>query len=193
MSFSPKALAPGTRYDGIAMAIHWITAVLMIYMVFFGEDLMKSGIRLARAGDAANASFQPSIHVTIGISILLLTLLRIVWRITHTAPAYPASMKRYEVVGSKSLHGLFYLLLVGLPITGWLAFGEAVSRLPALSATTFYGAIPVPAPPVTSRLFGEMHGLGSNLAMALIGLHVLAALKHQFIDKDSILSRMLPW
>ena len=187
------SLAPKTRYDGVAMTIHWVTAVLMIYMVFFGEDLMKTGMRAARAGDATNATFQPSIHVSIGLAILLLTLLRVVWRLTHTAPAYPASMKRYEVVGSKSLHGIFYLLLIGLPITGWLSFGEVAARLPALVGTSFFGALPVPLAPFTTRIFGEMHGLGSNLAMALIGLHVLAALKHQFIDKDSIFSRILPW
>ena len=187
------ALAPKTRYDGVAMIIHWLTAVLMIYMVFFGEDLIKSGMRAARAGATADVTFQPSIHVSLGLTILLLTLLRVVWRLTHTAPAYPASMKRYEVVGSKSLHGIFYLLLIGLPITGWLAFGEVAARLPALLGTSFYGVMPVPAPPFTAGIFGEMHSLGSNLAMALIGLHVLAALKHQFIDKDSIFSRILPW
>ena len=187
------ALAPKTRYDGVAMIIHWVTAVLMIYMVFLGEDLIKSGMRAARSGDAANATFLPSIHVSIGVTLLLLTLLRVVWRLVHTPPAYPANMKRYEVVGSKSLHGIFYLLLLGLPITGWLSFGEVAARLPALAGTTFFGAMPVPLAPVTTRIFGEMHGLGSNLAMALIGLHVLAALKHQFIDKDSIFSRILPW
>ncbi len=185
------SLSPKNRYDGVAMTIHWLTAVLMIYMVLLGEDLMKSGMRAARAGAAA--TFQPSIHVSIGLTILLLTLLRVVWRLTHTAPAYPAGMKRYEVVGAKSLHGLFYLLLIGLPITGWLSFGEVVARLPALAGTSFYGVLPVPAAPVTSRIFGEMHGLGANLAMALIGLHVLAALKHQFIDSDNIFGRMLPW
>ena len=106
------SLATKTRYDGVAMIIHWLTAVLMIYMVFFGEDLIKSGMRAAKAGDAANATFQPSIHVSIGITILLLTVLRVIWRLTHPAPAYPASMKHYEVVGSKALHGIFYLLLL---------------------------------------------------------------------------------
>ena len=187
------SLATKTRYDGVAMIIHWLTAVLMIYMVFFGEDLIKSGMRAAKAGDAANATFQPSIHVSIGITILLLTVLRVIWRLTHPAPAYPASMKHYEVVGSKALHGIFYLLLLGLPITGWLAFGEVAARLPGIVGTSFYGVMQVPPPPFTASIFGEAHSLGSNLAMALIGLHVLAALKHQFIDKDSIFSRILPW
>lgn len=186
-------VAPKTRYDGVAMIIHWLTAVLMIYMVFFGEDLMKSGEKLAKAGDTANATFEPSIHVTLGVSIFLLTILRIIWRLTHTVPAYPASMKRYEVVGSKSLHGLFYLLLIAIPLTGWITFGGFSEEVPVMAQAQVFGLFAMPQPPFTSHLFKELHELGSNAAMVLIILHVLAALKHQFIDKDSILGRMLPW
>lgn len=186
-------VAPKTRYDGVAMIIHWFTAVLMIYMVFFGEDLMKSGEKLAKAGDTASATFEPSIHVTLGVSIFLLTILRIIWRLTHTAPAYPASMKRYEVVGSKSLHGLFYLLLIAIPLTGWITFGGFSEEVPVMAQAQVFGLFAMPQPPFTSHLFKELHELGSNAAMVLIILHVLAALKHQFIDKDSILGRMLPW
>ena len=187
------SLAPKTRYDGVAMLIHWLTAVLMIYMVFFGEDLMKSGESLARAGDTANATFEPSIHVTIGVSVFVLTLLRILWRVTHTAPPYPATMKRYEVVGSKSLHGIFYLMLLAIPFTGWITLGGFTAENPVMQNVQVFGLFTMPQPPFTAHVFKEMHELGSNAAMFLIGLHVLAALKHQFIDKDSIFGRMLPW
>ena len=187
------ALAPKTRYDGVAMIIHWLTAVLMIYMVFFGEDLMKSGEELAKAGDIANATFEPSIHVTLGVSILLLTILRILWRVSHTAPAYPASMKRYEVVASKSLHGLFYILLIAIPLTGWLTFGRFSQGHQIMQQIQVFGLFTLPQPPFAPSWGKEMHELGSNAAMVLIGLHVLAALKHQFIDKDGIFGRMLPW
>ncbi|MCA3561292.1 MAG: cytochrome b [Aestuariivirga sp.] len=187
------SLVPKNRYDGVAMIIHWLTAVLMIYMVFFGEDLMKEGEHLAKAGDTANATFEPSIHVSLGVSILLLTVLRIVWRLTHTAPAYPASMKRYEVVGSKSLHGLFYLLLIAVPLTGWIAFGGFSEEVPAMAQAQVFGLFAMPQPPFSGEWAGELHGLGANAAMVFIGLHVLAALKHQFIDKDAIFGRMLPW
>lgn len=180
-----------TRYDSVAMALHWVIAVLMIYMVFFGEDLMRNGERLANS-DPAAAIFQPSIHVTIGVSILVLTLIRVVWRLTHRPPDYPPTMKRYEVVGSKALHGIFYLLLIGLPLTGWIALGGLVNQHPVMAGIDVFGAFPMPQPPFTSRIFRELHALGSNLAMALIGLHVLAALKHQFLDGDGVFRRMLP-
>lgn len=186
-------LVPKSRYDGVAMIIHWLTAVLMIYMVFFGEDLMKSGEHLAEAGDTANATFEPSIHVSLGVSILLLTVLRILWRLTHTAPAYPDTMKRYEVIGSKSLHGLFYILLLAIPLTGWIAFGGFSEEVPVMAQAEVFGLFAMPQPPFSGEWAGELHGLGANAAMVLIIIHVLAALKHQFIDKDGIFGRMLPW
>ena len=182
-----------TRYDAVAMVIHWLTAALMIYMVFFGEDLMKEGEHAAKAGDAANATFEPSVHVSLGVSILLLTLLRILWRVTHTAPPYPVTMKRYEVIASKSIHGLFYLLMILIPLTGWLSFGGFLEELPAMAGVQIFGMYPVPAAPVTGESFKELHEIGSNVAIALIILHVLAALKHQFLDRDGILKRMLPY
>lgn len=186
-------VAPKTRYDGVAMIIHWLTAVLMIFMVFFGEDLMSEGEELSKQPDPTGATFQPSIHVTIGVTILLLTLIRIVWRIGHTAPPYPASMKRYEVVGSKALHGIFYILLIGIPLTGWFAFGPFSQGHAIMQQIQVYGLFTLPQPPFFSREAKELHELGSNAAMFLIGLHVLAALKHQFIDKDGIFGRILPW
>lgn len=181
-----------TRYDAVAMIIHWITAILMIFMVIFGEDLMKEGEHAAKAGDVANATFEPSIHVSLGVAILLLTVLRIIWRVTHAAPPYPATMKRYEVVASKSLHGLFYLLLIAIPLTGWLTFGGFLAEVPAMEGVRVFGMFPVPVAPVTGKSFKELHEIGSNAAMILIILHVLAALKHQFVDGDGIFRRMLP-
>ncbi len=181
------------RYDAVAMVIHWLTAALMIAMIIFGEDLMESGERAAKAGDIVNITFEPSLHVSLGVAILLLTLLRIVWRMTHAAPAYPATMKRYEIVASKSLHGLFYLLMIAIPLTGWLAFGSFLAEAPAMAGVQVFGAFPVPASPVTGESFEEFHEIGSNLAMVFIILHTLAALKHQFLDRDGILKRMLPF
>lgn len=181
-----------TRYDSVAMIIHWLTAALMIFMIFFGEDLMKAGEEAGEAGEALSGTFGPSLHVSIGATILILTLLRILWRVTHKAPPYPATMKRYEVVGSAALHGLFYLLLVGIPLTGWLAFGGFVAEEPAMAAVRVFGAFPVPAGPSGMGEVKELHEIGSNAAMLLAGLHILAALKHQFIDGDGLFRRMLP-
>jgi cytochrome b561 len=181
-----------TRYDAVAMTIHWLTAALMIFMIALGENMMESGEDAARAGDLAGATFPPTLHVSVGVSILLLTLLRIVWRMSHAAPPYPATMKSYEITASRALHGLFYLLMIGIPLTGWLAFGNFLSEAPALAGIKLFGLIPIPAAPLTGETFGDIHEIGSRLAMLLIILHTLAALKHQFLDRDGILKRMLP-
>lgn len=179
-----------TRYDSVAMLIHWITAALMIFMIFFGEELMEAGEEAEEAGEALSGTFGPSLHVSIGVAILLLTLLRILWRVTHKAPPYPVTMKRYEVIGSAALHGLFYVLLIGLPITGWLAFGGFVAEEPAMAGVRVFSAFPLPEAPFS--LPKGPHALGSNVAMVLTGLHILAALKHQFVDGDGLFRRMLP-
>lgn len=177
-----------SRYDLVSMIIHWVTALLLIFMLVFGEELMEEGER----GEGLGSAFGPSLHVSIGATILILTLFRIVWRLSHKAPAHPLSMKPHEVLAARAVHGLFYLLLIGIPLTGWLAFGGFVAEEPAMAAVRVFGAFPVPSPPFVPDDIEDVHEIGSNIAMILAGLHVLAALKHQFIDGDGIFRRMLP-
>ena len=177
---------PNSRYDLVSMAIHWITALLMIGMVFFGEELME-------VEDGTGGTLLPSLHVSIGIAILLLTLFRIFWRMINPAPPLPVTMAAWEVTASKATHLLFYAALIDIPLTGWLAFGEFVADEPGMSGVTVFGMFPVPGVP--SLLGGEaedIHEIGSKVAMVLIILHVLAALKHQFISRDGLMKRMIP-
>jgi cytochrome b561 len=180
------------KYDGVAMLLHWVTAVLMIVMIFFGEDLMGEGEEAGEAAGAAVSTFLPSIHVSIGVTILVLTVLRLLWRVMNPPPPYPATMKPWEVTVSKVTHLLFYVLMIGLPLTGWLAFPEFLRETPAMSGVTVFGLFPLPVAPAFGEFGGEVHEIGSNAAMVLVILHVLAALKHQFIDHDTILRRMSP-
>lgn len=185
-----------TRYNGVAMALHWITALMMIFMIIFGEELMEAGEHGEEAeeliGAAANAAFLPSLHVSIGAAILLLTVLRIAWRVITPAPPYPANMKPWEIGAAKVTHALFYALMIGIPLTGWLAFGGFLQEEPALSAVRIFGLFSVPAGPVLGEFMKEVHEIGSNAAMILLILHVLAALKHQFVDGDGVFGRMVP-
>jgi len=82
--------------------------------------------------------------------------------------------------------------MIGLPLTGWLAFPEFLRETPAMSGVTVFGLFPLPVAPAFGEFGGEVHEIGSNAAMVLVILHVLAALKHQFIDHDTILRRMSP-
>jgi cytochrome b561 len=177
--------AARTRYDAVAMSLHWFIAVLLIFMLFFGEDLIK--------GKGAGGAFGPSLHVSIGSAILVLSVFRLVWRLINPPPAYPASMASWEQMAAKAMHLLFYVLLIGLPLTGWLATPKFLSEKGAMMDLTVFGAFPLPDAPSLGLPMKGIHELGSNIGIALLALHVLAALKHHFINRDNVLRRMLPF
>jgi cytochrome b561 len=167
------------------MSLHWFIAVLLIFMLFFGEELMK--------GKGAGGAFGPSLHVSIGSAILVLSVFRLAWRLINPPPAYPASMARWEQVAAKATHLLFYVLLIGMPLTGWLATPKFLSEKGAMMGLTIFGAFPPPGAPNLGLPMKAIHELGSNFGIALLALHVLAAFKHHFINRDGVLRRMLPF
>jgi cytochrome b561 len=173
-----------TRYDAVAMSLHWLIAVLLIFMLFFGEELME-----AEDGGA----FGPSLHVSIGSAILVLSVFRLIWRLINPPPAYSGSMAPWERIASTATHLLFYALLIGIPLTGWLATPKFLSEEGAMAGLTLFGAFPLPGAPNLGLPMKAIHNLGSNFGIALLALHVLAALKHQLINRDDVLRRMLPF
>ena len=173
-----------TRYDTVAMNLHWLIAALLIFMLSFGGGLMET-----KGGSSAPA---PSVHVSIGVSILVLTFFRLAWRIANPPPAYPASMAKWEQMASKATQLLFYVLLIGIPLTGWLATPRFLSHSETIMGITVFGAFPLPGAPNVGLPMRGIHELLSNLSIALLALHVLAALKHHFINRDGVLRRMLP-
>ena len=176
--------AAKTKYDTVAMGLHWLIAALLIFMLIFGEDLMEAG--------EGGGSLAPSVHVSIGSAILALTVLRLVWRLANPPPAYPAGMARWEQMASKAVQVLFYMLLIDIPLTGWLAMPRFLSEEAAMTGITIFGAFPVPGAPSLGLPMRGIHELMSNLGIALLTLHVLAALKHHFINRDDVVRRMLP-
>ena len=175
--------AARTKYDAVAMSLHWLIALLLIFMLFFGEDLMD---------EKEVGRFGPSLHVSIGSAILVLNVLRLVWRLFNPPPAYPASMAPWERVASTATHLLFYVLLIGIPLMGWLATPKFLSEEGSMAGLTLFGAFPLPGVPSLDLPMKGIHELGSNVGIALLALHVLAALKHHFINRDGVLRRMLP-
>lgn len=171
-----------SRYSTVAIALHWLIAVLMIYMILFGEDLIR------RPTD----TFYPSLHASIGISVLILSLARLGWRLMNPPPALPSTMKAWEVTVSHVTHWLFYVLMIGLPLTGLMAFTQQLPKEVILNGTTLFGIAPVPGLPDLGGMGRNLHSLSSKAAEVLIILHVVAALKHQFWDKDKLLNRMSP-
>lgn len=180
------AVTSAARYSRGAIVLHWLIAVLIVLNIaaaWVSEGLSKAD----RATVMGN-------HKAIGITVLLLTVLRIVWRLMHRPPPLLESLKAWEAALSRVVHAGFYFLMLAIPLTGW-AMSSAFSKGAGVS---LFGLVTVPALPVgydkpTAGLFAELHELLAYLMIALIGLHVAGALKHQLIDKDGTLRRMVPW
>lgn len=179
------------RYTGVAMALHWLIALGIL-----GQ--LGLGLAMTRLGFSQMERYQLyQLHKSIGVTILLAVALRALWRLGHRPPPLPAAMPALERRAAETTHGLLYLLMLGLPLTGWALVSASPFNLP----TYLYGAIPWPHLPLFSTLEDKkpaeevlktIHAIGGWLVIAVVGVHAAAALRHHFLLKDDILIRMLP-
>ncbi len=188
----PPATARQQRYTAVAIALHWAIALLIIGMIAVGwiMDAMPGG-----PGSAKIAIIQ--FHKAVGITILMLTIARIIWRIMNPPPAEPR-MPKWQSLLASSVHILLYVLMIAMPLTGWIMASAEISQHDTRYFGTFEMYVPgIPGLPAETREgiaegFEQIH---SNLAWVIIGLlvlHVTGALKHQLVDKDGLLARMAP-
>lgn len=176
-----------SRYDPVAVFLHWATALMIILLLsvgFFMEDFPESF-----RGDVF------TLHKSIGITVLGLSVFRVIWRLMNPPPALPATLKPHERRLAKAAHSLLYVLILAMPLSGWLMV-SASRKYP--TSYFWLGEVPFIPMPVgvdakaAREVFGEAHELLAIGAIALITLHIAAALKHHFIYKDTVLTRMLP-
>ena len=177
------------RYGNVSVALHWIIAALIVIQVclgwYFNEVLPDH---------SPEQRSLITLHVSVGLTILLLVLVRIVWRLTHPAPPLPEGLATWERLLARTTHVLFYILLLALPLTGW----ALVSGRPGQIA--FWG-IPWPHLPGVASLVPDRAARKSLqhlhvytliwVVVANLALHVAGALKHQF-DGHPVLWRMIP-
>jgi cytochrome b561 len=166
------------RYGRIAIAIHWISAVLII-------GLMIAGFRAADMADPAAKAALLRIHAPLGIAVLVLTLARIAWwHFADRKPPDPADMPRLQAIAAKSVHGLLYAAILGL-----VGSGIALLALSGAGAILFGGA-PGPLPDFWDFAPRYGHAAMARLMALLLLAHTGAALYHQFIRRDRLLARM---
>jgi cytochrome b561 len=175
-----------SRYSRPAIVLHWVTVPLMMFMLFVGQGYMH----VPRGGSLAG--FQPSTHVTAGILILLLSVARLSWRVGHRPPALPRTISRWQVTASHIVHWSIYALMIGVPLTGLLALGAFGAQHPDLGQVKFFGLVPATFMPNFGEWLGGVHGILFRVLKILVIVHILAALKHQFWDKDRTLHRIHP-
>ncbi|WP_417482628.1 cytochrome b [Maricaulis sp.] len=185
------------RYTTVAIILHWVIGILLIGMVFYGwymEDLRHALRDSAPGVTLDQVQFAYNAHKTVGMLVLLLSFGRLGWRLTHKAPPLPAGMKPWEALVAKGTHWAFYALMIGLPLVGWVA--ASTTELPTMlfnNPDLILPRLPVSQDHDFHELVGNVHGKGAWVLLVLVGLHFAAALKHQFLDKDGLLSRMLPF
>lgn len=169
------------KWGWIAVGLHWLMAVAIIAMFFMGQWMVDLDYYDTWYHKA------PDLHKSIGIALFALTLLRIGWRLYTPSPK-PLAHSRIEQLAAMLVHGLLYLLLLALMISGYListADGHGIEvfgwfEVPA----TLYGL------EEQEDIAGEIHEALALALMGLVALHLLGALKHHFIDKDPTLKRM---
>jgi cytochrome b561 len=171
-------------YSRPAIALHWVIAALVLSTIPIGW--------YGATFESAFAQSATNLHKSIGILILALTLARVGWRLTHKPPQLPAAMTPTLRWIARGTHLLFYALLLILPLSGWWMSSAVPKRHPF-----GFGVFDVPFLPVPRGFAsaGPAHFVHVDLAwlmVALAALHIAAALKHQFVDKDDVLWRMLP-
>jgi cytochrome b561 len=171
------------RYTRPAIALHWILAAFIIGNLGFG--LYMVGLPLS-----PQKLKYLSWHKWVGVTVLILSAARILWRLTHPAPALPASMKPWEARLTNASHVLLYVLFFAAPLTGWL-FSSAAGL-----QTVYLGVLPIPDLLAKNKELADALKVTHrwiNYTMAtVIVLHAAAALKHHFVDRDEVLTRMIP-
>lgn len=171
------------RYGSVAQALHWVVVLLLIGQVAVGKiahempDGFDKLVLLAR-------------HKSVGITILGLAVLRLAWRLVDRPPA-PPPMPRWQLLAARASHAALYVLLFAMPLSGWLM--SSASNYPV----SWFGFAQLPDLVAPDRdlkhLLEEVHESLANALIAIALLHVAAALKHHFVDRDGLLWRMLPW
>ena len=176
--------SPKHRYDAIAQLLHWVIAGLIVtqfVLANLAEDAPSTMQKLAMF----------TRHKSFGMTVLMLAVVRLLWRLGHKPPALPTGMKSYEVTVAKLTHVLFYVLLFAIPLSGWLmssARGFTVSWFGLFSWPNL-----IAKNQDTFELLKEVHEALAATLFFLAILHILAALKHHFWNKDDVLKRMLPF
>jgi cytochrome b561 len=177
-------IVTGAIYSATARRLHWWTAALVAIQVTIGFSMVYRGATLNLWDGITNGLY--ATHKFLGIVIFLLVLARLAYRLTQGAPADEPSLERWQKAASHATHWSLYLLLLVVPMVGYLGislypaldvFGIA---LPSISAANQEAA---------ARIF-FLHWLGAVLILLLVGAHVGAALFHYFIRKDGVLQRM---
>lgn len=165
------------NYGSVAKFFHWTVALLILSTLILGS-LMKG-------------KFLVNIHQIIGLTIFTLATLRLLWKLINKSPRLPDTISLFNKIAARTVQGLMYVCMFGMPLTGW-SMSMAYGLIPHIGSFTFS----MPGIPIDQTLGDNLKLIHNTMAIVLtclVGLHIMGALKHHFIDKDHrILNSMLP-
>lgn len=173
-----------SRYTRTAITLHWLIALMII--ANFGLGLTMADMDLS----PQKLKFF-SWHKWVGVTIFMLVCVRLLWRLGHAAPALPMCMPAWQATAAHLSHMLLYVLMFVIPLSGWL-YSSAAGK-----SVVYLGLIPLPdlvaADKGLAETLKDVHEYLNYVLAALVLLHVAAAWKHHLVDRDDVMSRMLPF
>jgi len=180
----PSSVEPSQHYTRTAVALHWLIALLLVFTFSLGlymRELPLSPSKLKLY----------SYHKWIGVTVFVLAVLRLLWRLRVPPPSLPVTMGRWSQRAAHATHHGLYLLMLIVPLSGWLL--SSASGFP----TVWFGVVQLPdlieKSASMAKIFKSVHETLNYSMLMLVLLHVLAGLKHHFLDRDTVLRRMFVW
>lgn len=171
-------------YGSVAKTFHWLIFLLV-------ASLVAAGFVMTDMPVGPDKFRLYGIHKSVGITVLVIVILRLGWKLTNISPLLPVTMKPWEKLAAKAGHLALYGLVMAMPLTGW-----AMSSAAGLPVSVFgWFTLPDLVAPdnALKGIFREMHETLAWVLIVMVVLHVLAALLHHFYYRDNVLRRMLPY
>jgi cytochrome b561 len=180
---SPSIAAPAARYTRTAIALHWLLALALFGLLALGTYMTELPLSPARLK-------LYNWHKWAGVTVALLSLLRLLWRLTHRPPPQHG-LPRWQARVADAAHWLLYVLFFAVPLAGWVY--SSAAGVPIV----WFGVLPLPDLVAPDRALAEairpLHGVLAYALAAIVAVHVAAALKHHALDGLGTLWRMWPW
>ena len=172
------------RYGTVSQIFHWLVAGLLVFQVPLAYVMIEQPLSPAKLGNYA-------LHKSVGLTIFTLMALRLAWKLLAPGPALPPELPRWQHVAARLTQGLLYVVLLLMPLTGWL--NSSAANIPVSFFSLFTLPNLVAPDEALQQSFEAAHRSQSYLLFTLAGLHVAAALWHHFVRRDAVLRTMLPF
>jgi len=179
------SLTTKTKFSGVAMALHWLVGIAVIVTWQIAVAAEGAPTLAARGEIMGN-------HFALGVVIFSLVAVRLIWRLMNPPPAPAAGHAGWERALAKTAHYTMYTLLLVMPLAGWFAMSSFDSPI-SVWGLFDVPKLPVPVNQALGEQIFEIHAIAGITLLVVIAVHVLATLKHTFVDKDGTIFRMLPF